>query len=246
MEKFICKYCGKECKNKNSLAQHEIRCKENPNRLHFISNFIKYNEDLRNGNKVSWCKGLTKETSNIIKNRGISLSENWKQGKNNIGWTKGLTKETDERILKYSNLTSNTVSNKVINDIWHNCRSKKYYYDNISFDSIWEVYFYKYIKSLNIEINRCRDKFQYEYNGLHNYIPDFYIPKYDLYIEIKGYPTKKDISKWNQFDNNLNIYFGHNLKDLGISELLDYKELPNRIIKYENSIPNKFKQRIKF
>ena len=30
---YICKYCGKICKNKNSLAQHEIRCKENPNKI---------------------------------------------------------------------------------------------------------------------------------------------------------------------------------------------------------------------
>lgn len=28
-----CKYCNKECKNKNSLAQHECRCKDNPNRI---------------------------------------------------------------------------------------------------------------------------------------------------------------------------------------------------------------------
>lgn len=26
-----CQFCGKECKNKNSLAQHEVRCKSNPN-----------------------------------------------------------------------------------------------------------------------------------------------------------------------------------------------------------------------
>ena len=32
-EEFVCKYCGKECKNKNSLTQHEIRCKKNPNRI---------------------------------------------------------------------------------------------------------------------------------------------------------------------------------------------------------------------
>lgn len=30
---YICKYCGKECKNLNSLKQHEIRCKENKNRI---------------------------------------------------------------------------------------------------------------------------------------------------------------------------------------------------------------------
>lgn len=30
---FICKYCGKVCKNKNSLAQHEIRCNQNPDKI---------------------------------------------------------------------------------------------------------------------------------------------------------------------------------------------------------------------
>lgn len=28
-----CQFCGKECKNKNSLVQHEIRCKDNPSRI---------------------------------------------------------------------------------------------------------------------------------------------------------------------------------------------------------------------
>lgn len=46
---FICRYCGKECKHKNSLAQHELRCKQNPNRKVYKSNFIKYNEDLKSG-----------------------------------------------------------------------------------------------------------------------------------------------------------------------------------------------------
>lgn len=27
---YICKYCGRKCKNKNALVQHEIRCKSNP------------------------------------------------------------------------------------------------------------------------------------------------------------------------------------------------------------------------
>lgn len=40
---MICKYCGKECKNNNSLHNHERLCKQNPN--HQESNFIKYNND---------------------------------------------------------------------------------------------------------------------------------------------------------------------------------------------------------
>lgn len=53
---YTCKYCNKICKNKNSLAQHEIRCKFNPNRLE--SAFVKFNKER---DKV-WNKGLTKET----------------------------------------------------------------------------------------------------------------------------------------------------------------------------------------
>lgn len=30
---LFCQYCEKQCKNLNSLKQHEIRCKENPNKL---------------------------------------------------------------------------------------------------------------------------------------------------------------------------------------------------------------------
>ena len=41
-----CKYCGKLCKNKNSLAQHELYCKGNPNRKVY----------------KRWNDGLTKET----------------------------------------------------------------------------------------------------------------------------------------------------------------------------------------
>lgn len=43
----ICKYCGKVCKNNNSLKQHERLCKQNPN--HEESSFIKYNKDVKTG-----------------------------------------------------------------------------------------------------------------------------------------------------------------------------------------------------
>ena len=40
---MICQYCGKECKNSNSLKNHERLCKLNPNRE--ISNWVNYNND---------------------------------------------------------------------------------------------------------------------------------------------------------------------------------------------------------
>lgn len=35
---YKCKYCSKECKNLNSLRQHEIRCKQNPNHIKCYGN----------------------------------------------------------------------------------------------------------------------------------------------------------------------------------------------------------------
>lgn len=70
LTEYTCQYCGKVCIGKNSLTQHEIRCKNNPNRIinhNFVSNFIKYNEDCRNGIRHHPHKGQTKETCESLR-----------------------------------------------------------------------------------------------------------------------------------------------------------------------------------
>lgn len=63
---LFCKFCGKQCKNRNSLVQHEIRCKENPTRLICNNNFnIK--------GRVAWNKGLTKETDPRVAKNAYSV-----------------------------------------------------------------------------------------------------------------------------------------------------------------------------
>lgn len=52
-----CKYCNKALKNKNSLAQHEIRCSKNTERI----------------NTESWNKGKTKETDSRLKAQSETL-----------------------------------------------------------------------------------------------------------------------------------------------------------------------------
>ena len=37
---LFCKHCDKQCKNLNSLHQHEIRCPSNPNRIPSVSKGI--------------------------------------------------------------------------------------------------------------------------------------------------------------------------------------------------------------
>lgn len=66
-ENYICKFCGKICKNANSLRNHERLCKENPNRD--IKSLQKLHENTAkwNANHTAWNKGLTRETDERVK-----------------------------------------------------------------------------------------------------------------------------------------------------------------------------------
>lgn len=69
-EDLFCMYCHKECKNKNSLAQHEVRCPNNPNRKDF-DKLIKYSEEAR---------GQTAETNERVKRSSSSLRKKYTNG----------------------------------------------------------------------------------------------------------------------------------------------------------------------
>lgn len=66
-----CVYCNKECKNKNSLVQHEIRCKLNPNRYAY-DQFSKYIKEFR--------KGKTKENCPEIQKQCETIANKYKEG----------------------------------------------------------------------------------------------------------------------------------------------------------------------
>lgn len=66
-----CKYCGKECHNLNSLRQHEIRCKSNPERKAFNS--------LANYSHNNF-KGQTKETNEVIAKQAAKLKQLYDDG----------------------------------------------------------------------------------------------------------------------------------------------------------------------
>lgn len=69
-EGLNCEFCGKLCKNKNSLAQHELRCLENPERKSFDS-LVAFNLSE---------KGLTQETSEHRAKMAETLKQRYKFG----------------------------------------------------------------------------------------------------------------------------------------------------------------------
>lgn len=231
MNDFICKYCGKQCKNKNSLAQHEIRCKENPKRINCQCN------NFNNCGRIPWNKGLTKESDKRIKNQAEKYKQNYKDGKFKV-WCDGLTKETDKRVNNLSAKISDTVTNKSKDGNWHVSFSKSniHAYNGIKLHGTWELNFAKFLDSKNIKWERPNIQVEYIFEDQkHYYTPDFYLVDFNIYIETKGYPVKRDFKKWEYFKKlyNLDIYFGDDLYNLNIIDSFKnmYNDIPNELRK---------------
>jgi len=82
-------------------------------------------------------------------------------------------------------------------------RTKQIIYDGIKFQGKWELEFYQYCVQKSILIVRSNEWFEYEWNGIRKYFPDFYLPNLDAYIEVKGYETERDRAKWKYFPKKL-------------------------------------------
>lgn len=73
-----CKYCGKLCKNKNSLAQHEIRCSDNPERCTISLAGLNAMQE-KNSKFGNWNKGLTKETDERVAKNAENVQKTLQQ-----------------------------------------------------------------------------------------------------------------------------------------------------------------------
>lgn len=163
-EKFICRFCDKECKNANALKNHERLCKENPNRQE--SSFVKHNEKIRNGERVAWNKGKTKESDEGIRNNIESRKRNIESGKTVLYWTgKHLS---DEHKKKLSDAQTNYLISNGLNR-WSNAHSSERTYP--------EKFFGIILKDICVE--------QYVIKGL-PYKIDFADVENKIAIEIDG------------------------------------------------------------
>lgn len=206
-----CTYCQKECKHKNALAQHEIRCKSNSNKIIVNSNFVKYNENIKSGI-------ITKDYSNQYtkaEKLGIdkpSISEETRQKLSNAGKGKKHTPESIENIkLAMQRVVREKPESYSASNI--NGRTKKILYNGILLDGLWEVLFAEWCDINNIKWLRPINGFEYEWNGKRIYYPDFFLPEYELYIEIKGYERERDLSKWAVVPN-LRVIKQHEIKKI--------------------------------
>ena len=201
-EGLDCKFCGKTCKNNNSLRNHERLCKLNPHRQQPVggrTNIPNFNQQGR----VAWNKGLTKETSPILK----AVSEHMKEYVRSENYTGPLGKTG-------SNNTSSSIEvrekiSRTMADRYAYPRgwAKRGWYKGIWCDSSWELAYILWATDNKISFVRNRTRFEYLWDGyIHNYTPDFYLPEEDVYIEIKGQFDDKAKAKAEQFPCKLVVY----------------------------------------
>lgn len=161
---YYCKFCCKECKNHNSVRNHERLCKINPDKQ--LSNFI-----LLKGVEP-WNKGLTKDTSETIASQSLRISETMKttiaSGNHSGAWSNGYwTKERRElKSLEKKKLYSEFPEKHPNRKLAGN-RNKMTYPEKVAFD--WlnsnNIEFEHQLKILDYFVDFCIEKIIIEIDG---------------------------------------------------------------------------------
>jgi len=197
-----CIFCNKECKTFHSLTAHEISCRDNPNKK------ISITENKRNTGGNAWNKGLTKETDCRVAANGKTLSENIASGKTVMPPPSKKSKEGLQRLRECA----------ISRGLGGVRQSRKIEYNGVKLGSSYEVTLAISLDKNNIiwEIPK-RIKYTDNLGKERTYTADFYLPKYDIYLDpkndflINNINPKlgfKDIDKikWVQQQNDVQVH----------------------------------------
>ena len=174
-QNFECIHCKKDCKLTTFKSS-------------FLSIVIHESQCIKNPSKISNRK-VTKETKRRLSE--ASKLQTWTQSRRDK-----LSKAMIKAAAKYPESYSS--GNR-------GCRVKLIEVDGIKLRGTWEVIFYNWAKNNNLNPQKCLKSFPYEWDKPRQYFPDFYLPSLDVYVEVKGYETDRDIAKWKHFPEKLII-----------------------------------------
>lgn len=168
---FICKFCQKECKNDNSLRNHERCCPLNATRVY------------KNG--MTGKKGSNQYV--FAKQEGTVMPVPWNKGLPGIFAGKTHSDAT-KKILSQKASTNNKGG-----------RCKWFEVAGQKCQGTWERNVALKLEELGIawtKLKTNKDILEYEMDGkTRSYTPDFYLPAYDVYLEIKGHWWGNDKEK---------------------------------------------------
>lgn len=175
-------------------AYKDKRIKE----AHNTERVRKIKSDASKGKK----NGFYNKTHSVKSKNKISLSLKEYYSNNNMVWNKGKTISKEQR---YKNKIAALKLWK--NKDYINKHKGKIKYKNLYLRSLLEKEVLKELDELNIDYLYEKIRIKYIYEGIeHTYIPDLYLLKYNLYIEIKS----SDFINYN-FMSNHNLLDSYNL-----------------------------------
>lgn len=183
-----CKFCNREAATLNSNSQHELYCKSNPDRR--IKKASMGMLGKKGANQYTYGAIMSEDTRTKLRESSTKLNnERWSNPENRIKHSAAMKRAVA------NNPESYTSSNRG--------RTKQIIYKGIKFQGSWELSFYRWCEANEVECNRNSEGFAYEWNGTRTYFPDFYLPAFNAYVEVKGYKTEQDDAKWKQFPKKL-------------------------------------------
>jgi hypothetical protein len=137
-----------------------------------------------------WCKLRDGEELEVLRNKISITSTGRKHTQSAIEKIK-----TSMRAVVLRNPDSYTASNV-------SGRTPIIVYNGIKLKGTWEVETAKWLDAQNISWTNVITGIEYEWNNsTHLYYPDFYLPKFNCYIEVKGYERDRDKAKWTSINN---------------------------------------------
>lgn len=205
---FICRFCNKECKNSNSLKQHEKRCLSNANRI--VAK--KWTQE----KKEMWSKKCLEtkcNTSEWDDERKTKHSIMMKK-RNSVMWTKDKRLEHSEKMKNAVKTNPDSYSKNNVSG-----RVKMYEiqstYGITKVKGKWELAVAEWLNKNGIKWTNDVAPYSYFWNSRwHLYFPDFLLVNENTLIEVKGYERERDRCKWDAVDKRLIVVKEKEMEDL--------------------------------
>lgn len=190
-----CQFCNATKKSTNSLKCHERCCKQNPNRT------PTYYENWTEEKRARHSKLMKERNTNSLREFSLEKRQQLsiKQKLHNENYWNDETRKIHSKKMKEIVLNN---PNSYINKDCRGSRVKSIKsYDSFGSEVIlkgtWEVLIAQLLTEQNVKWKKDQLLGEYEWNnGLHLYYVDFYLPEYEVYIEVKGYETERDRAKY--------------------------------------------------
>ena len=220
--KLMCDTSANKCpKNRNKNSRGAKKAYSSGKRITPTEQYKNLPEETKE--KMAWAKGLTKETDERVQRSAESLKKNINSGFTTPSF---LGK-------KHSPESKKKISLKRIQFLENNSKHCEWYeVAGIKVQGTLEKRLAEFFVINEITFERVRLEFQ----NHRTYTPDFYLPKFDIFIETKGFLYEKDKEKMRlvllENDIDLRLAFSKNIDNLCSEN--DLSELP----KVENFLDN--------